>query len=127
MLALAVNGGVGQRRRQRRCWRWRSAKASTLVLMALLPVSKSVDAGVDDVAAGQGVDGSVAVDGGVGQRRRRRQCWRWRSAKASTVVSMALLAVRASAVATMAALAVRGGGDRYKNNLVQSASHSNTR
>ena len=37
-----------------------------VVLMVLLPVSKSVDADVDDVAAGQGVDGSVAVDGSVG-------------------------------------------------------------
>ena len=75
--------------------------------MLALAVSENVDGGVDGVAAGQGVDGSVAVDGGVGQRRWRRRCWRWRSAKASTVVSMALLAVRALAVATMALLEAR--------------------
>ena len=67
--------------------------------MLALEVSESFDGGVDGVAGGQGVDGGddgvaggprggdcYTVDGGVGQRRRRRRCWRWRSATESTVM-----------------------------------------
>ena len=143
--------------------RWRRAM-STAASMLALAVSESVDGGVDGVAAGQGVDGSVAVDDGVGESRRRRQCWRcgqrrrrqwcrwrcWRSGRRRW------RRWRCWRPATISALAVFGGGDRYtvdggvgqrrrrrrcwsgrlatastvvsiRKNLVESASHSNTR
>ena len=74
--------------------------------MALLAVRASAVATMAALAVRGGGDRST-VDGGIGQRRQRRLCWRWWSATALTVVSMALLAVRALTVATMAALAAR--------------------